>query len=230
MKTAIGAVVCAVLLACQFFENDFQQQLTAGEYYCFSITPKTNDIARTYGLDASDILPIVYPECARYSAFSNVAESTVLEYYYIKGGSQSADFSVGRFQMKPSFAEALEEKIASETYLMDYKERFAYNSTDQFQREERLDRLLDEDWQIHYLCCFYLIVQHESSATIAAESESLTYMAAAYNYGFTQPIEEIVAWSKVSAFPNGLSSGEQNYNYTELAQLFHQKMTRHETN
>jgi hypothetical protein len=226
MKTILIALSCAALPAFRYFESDFDRQLQEAGLYCFSIESETDIIADQYGLKAAEILPVVYPECARYSALSDRAEGTVLEYYYIQNGVAGADFSVGRFQMKPSFVEALEAKISSEDYLSAFKERFAYKPVSiKQQREERLNRLLDQSWQTHYLCCFCLIRRHETTGTILTTNEQIADMAAAYNYGFTKPAGEIAHWRTVSAFPNGLSAVSGNYNYADLAIAFHQKMT-----
>jgi hypothetical protein len=226
MKTFLIALSCAALPAFRYFENDFGGQLTEAEYYCFSIEAETDLIAAAYGLKASDVLPVVYPECARFSTLSNQAEGTVLEYYYIKDGIRGADFSVGRFQMKPSFIEALEMRIASEPWLQSYKAHFSYATQDEKQqREERLDRLLDESWQTHYLCCFYLIQQHDTEGKFTSVDERMAYIAAAYNYGFTRPAAEIAHWRTVNGFPYGQAASE--YNYADLALAFNQKMTGH---
>jgi hypothetical protein len=228
MKTILIALSCAALPAFRYFETDFGRQLQEAELYCFSIETETDVIAGQYGLTAVEILPVVYPECARYSALSDQAEGTVLEYYYIQDGVAGADFSVGRFQMKPSFIEALEQKIATEGYLSAYKERFSYAVQGvKQQREERLNRLLNQSWQTHYLCCFCLIRRHETAGMLRTDEERIADMAAAYNYGFTKPAGEIAHWRTVSAFPNGLSAASGNYNYADLAITLNQKMTGH---
>ena len=69
------------------------------------------------GQRPSNVLPIVFPELIRYSLFRDYLETTMLERLYVKEGTSGADFSIGHFQMKPSFAEKIE--IAAKGTQMD---------------------------------------------------------------------------------------------------------------
>ena len=55
-------------------------------------------------------IAVVFPEIVRYSAIRDKIEITLLKALYINLGEDYADFSIGQFQMKPSFAEALHKK------------------------------------------------------------------------------------------------------------------------
>ena len=172
MKTLILLVAGISLSALSYNTQTFEQQLLEAEAYCRQLTPEADRVAAQYQLTATEILPIVYPECARYSALSNKAEATVLEYYYIEGGTAAADFSVGHFQMKPGFAEALEQRLLTEEKLSSFRAQFSYTPTEvKAVREERLNRLLDQTWQLHYLCLFYkiMLLDHGDRLTDAQE-------------------------------------------------------------
>lgn len=56
-------------------------------------------------------ISIVAPEVSQYSQVADFLEMRALGISYLNNGS--ADFSVGFFQMKPSFVEELEKKIAA---------------------------------------------------------------------------------------------------------------------
>lgn len=228
MKTLILLVAGISLSALSDNTQAFEQQLLEAEAYCRQLTPEANRVAAQYQLTATEILPIVYPECARYSALSNRAEATVLEYYYIEGGTAAADFSVGHFQMKPGFAEALEQRLLAEDKLTSYRAQFSYATTDvPTVREERLNRLLDQTWQLHYLCLFYKIMLLDHGDRLTTSQERTAFFAAAYNYGFTREPAEIGTWRNTTAFPNG--KGEAgNYNYADLAVTLNQKMRNDE--
>lgn len=231
MKTLLIVLLSASLMAFSLLRTpDFQEQLLSAETYCFSIAPEADSIANIYGLHETDILPVVYPECARYSSLSDQLESNMLEFYYIEGGTTAADFSVGRFQMKPSFAEEIERLIATEPYLESFRQYFSYQQTGlKQQREERLNRLLNVQWQLHYLCCFYRIMESRTENHFATAEERLAFIAAAYNYGFNRSEEHIHEWRNTTAFPNGIS-GSGNYNYADLAISLKRKMTSYENN
>ena len=58
-------------------------------------------------------ISIIFPEIVRYSALRDKVEITLLKTLYVNLGEDYADFSVGQFQMKPSFAEAIRIKADS---------------------------------------------------------------------------------------------------------------------
>jgi hypothetical protein len=207
------------------FQNSSEQlDFEFADKYCTSIEQQVNTIAKSYNLSASDVLPVVYPECSRFNSLSNAFESDVLYYYYIQQGTEGADFSVGYFQMKPSFMEALEAEIESNGLFKEQRPRFAYQSGKMEEiRNERLDRLQSPAWQMEYLCAFTALM-HERYVQDSVSIPRTEYVAAAYNYGFFKPSSEIVSWSEVKAFPNG-RNGSQNYVYGELASTY--KVTRY---
>ena len=64
-----------------------------------------------YRADTAVITSVIFPEVLRYSIFKNYFETKGLELIYTKYGKKYADFSVGYFQMKPSFVESLEKHV-----------------------------------------------------------------------------------------------------------------------
>ena len=57
------------------------------------------------------VTAIVYPELLRYNYIQDFIETSGLELIYMRYGAKTADFSIGHFQMKPSFAEHIEKYI-----------------------------------------------------------------------------------------------------------------------
>src|SRR5674476_1475160 len=55
-------------------------------------------------------IAIVFPELVRYSALRDKMEITLLKTLYVNLGEDYANFSIGQFQMKPSFAEMIREQ------------------------------------------------------------------------------------------------------------------------
>ena len=53
-------------------------------------------------------LAVVFPEIVRYSDLEDLIQIRALKVLYVQYGRKYADFSVGHFQMKPSFIEQLE--------------------------------------------------------------------------------------------------------------------------
>ncbi|TNE55004.1 MAG: hypothetical protein EP338_05440 [Bacteroidetes bacterium] len=196
--------------------------------YCSKIEEKVQEIGSKYGLKVSELIPVVYPECARFNAITNAFESSVLEHFYIEEGCRGADFSVGYFQMKPSFIEQLDQVIQEHPLFAKRKAFFAYQASGTKNiRNERLNRLFSEDWQIEYLCCFVQLMKlrHQKEGIQTSE---LAFISSAYNYGFHKSTSKILAWEKIRAFPNGRKHQSNNFTYAELALLCKSKFYAHE--
>ena len=61
-----------------------------------------------FGVDARLAEAIVFPELIRYSRWQDEIETAAVNGLYVLQGTSGANFSIGRFQMKPSFAEEVE--------------------------------------------------------------------------------------------------------------------------
>ncbi len=183
------------------------------ENYCQSIQVEFEKIAETYSLDYKEVLPIIFPECTRFSRFSDQMETTALEYFYVKYGSQSANFSIGRFQMKPSFIEDLENEILTLEISEEEKSRFNFKATEEKKiRAERVARLTETTWQIHYLCIFYKVMDQRMSHKVwESRKDRVAFYAAAYNYGFLSSEAEIETWQLQSKFPTDEYGGKAPY-------------------
>jgi hypothetical protein len=79
----------------------------------------------------------------------------------VKEGKYYADFSVGYFQMKPSFGEMIEEdarNLLPENYLKESGWKLVLKD-DEVSRKERVRRLSNVRHQLIYLCAFYKICE-----------------------------------------------------------------------
>ncbi len=180
--------------------------------------------SQKYGSDTAIITSVVFPEIIRFSVFRNYFETKSLELIYVKHGKENADFSIGYFQMKPSFVEKLELYVQLNDSL-----RNKYGHIIQFKNEnpekirfERLERIKSLDWQIEYLNCFYSIVnQHFSEIKFKSIEEKIRFFASAYNHGFDKPAEEIYKWMNVAIFPYGIKSKAKQYIYSDISVRFY---------
>ena len=122
-----------------------------------------NFVAHKYKLDKKLLQSIIFPELLRYNLFQNFIETKALELLYINGGTEAADFSIGSFQMKPSFVEKLEHLAAADensNWAENYFELCSYGNIDlKSQRKERIERLSSLSWQLKYLCFFCHYIQ-----------------------------------------------------------------------
>ena len=95
---------------------------------------------------------IVYPETERYSRLQDALESAANYGTYIVSGD-GPDFSIGPYQMKPSFVEAMEKAWMRSRLARQYNLWFdtADNAT---ARRIRISRLQKEEWQVIYVGVF----------------------------------------------------------------------------
>ncbi|MDX1903340.1 MAG: hypothetical protein SFU27_04205 [Thermonemataceae bacterium] len=151
---------------------------------------------------------VVFPEILRYNTFSNDAEVHLLRALYIRWGATYANFSVGNFQMKPSFAESI-----------DFQKGKSKPQTEK-EREEVLKRLLSMEGQIQYLRDFWDIMfkKYPELSKLKPEAQ-VVFLASAYNYGFLAPKKDIENWATQKAFPDG-KKAKIRFSYAEISKDF----------
>ena len=106
-------------------------------------------------------LAVVFPEIIRFKSLEDKIQVRALKVLYVQYGRKYADFSVGHFQMKPTFTEQIErdynrlfsaaEKKAAEIAPFDTGDSSAL-------RKERVVRLDDLHWQARYLRLFMMVM------------------------------------------------------------------------
>jgi len=177
------------------------------------------------GLKTAEVLAVIAPELMRYRMFQNFIETKMLEKWYVDFGAEQADFSIGYFQMKPSFAEKLEEHLVelSSKHSIDF-DHFKYTSNEEKEiRKERIERLKNFQWQLHYACLFHLVSAHcFDGLTFNSITDKIHFYATAYNLGFEKTIEEIKQWQSIEAFPYGRKFRFEQMAYGSLATHFYQ--------
>lgn len=171
-------------------------------------------------------MAVVFPEQIRYKLLLDFFETQALLQIYVEEGTEAADFSIGSFQMKPSFAEALE------TYCTD-KSGFSNSAVTKFKaegitavRRERVKRLQDLDWQLIYLSTFVKVVYHRfPHLKNCSDTDCVGFLAAAYNTGFSKTRKQIEDAAKLSIFPYGKMLGNEQHNYTDIAEYFYKTIS-----
>lgn len=180
-------------------------------------------IGKEFSVDPATISAIIFPELIRYSRFRDFAETTALELLYIKYGKGTADFSIGRFQIKPSFVEDMEIFVESDSTLKKLLLTTTnYNTTDSLEiRKERLSRLKDEKWQFIYLASFIKIAQKVYAKHLEeSKLNSLMILSSAYNRGINASYDELIILANTKTFPYGnLSFGR--YSYYDVANHYY---------
>ncbi len=205
--------------------NDyFDTQYSKAVEYVFSNINSFSFILTGSPEEKAMMAAIVFPEIMRYSMVKDLVETTALKTLYVQHGLDAVDFSIGRFQMKPSFIETLEDKV--KTYNLEdkygYIDDYPCKNTEEI-RAERVKRMSQPHWQLNYLQCFYdLASKRFSRFRFATESSRLNFYATAYNYNFLAPVDEILSWVHVKAFPYG-QKRHSPYAYADVSLRFYQE-------
>ena len=172
------------------------------------------------------VTAIVYPELLRYNYIQDFIETSGLELIYMRYGAKTADFSIGHFQMKPSFAEHIEKYIEKNPAdFQQYKKLIiAQNAKPVLQRKLRLTRLKQMDWQLTYLHAFIAICDHKFHfLKFNTTKDKLRFYAACYNIGFHKKYQNILQNENSNTFPNGPKYLGTQFCYASIASAYYQK-------
>lgn len=183
--------------------------------------------------DQSVVLSIVAPELIRFQLFNDFFETKALEWAYVNGGVDAADYSIGRFQMKPSFIELLELEVLSKPELTDqFINLIEYKSdAPKAIRKERVERLKDFNWQLRYSNLYFCLMKNYYFCIDSRDLLSFIHISAtAYNLGFNHPIAEIESYGKKQAFPYGNGYETDQLAYGRWSQLFYISLTHPKSN
>jgi hypothetical protein len=179
-----------------------------------------------YNIDHKLANAIVFPEVIRYNRFRDFAETTALELAYVQGGTSFADFSIGRFQMKPSFVEMLEFEFKSNSPIAStfssiifFKDTLSEHSI----RLERVSRLKDQQWQLIYLAYFIHIAREKFKMDIAQNpNEELLILSSAYNLSLNASYSDLKRVASLKTFPYG-RMGLGRFSYFDVADFYFQR-------
>lgn len=150
--------------------------------------------AKLCGVNGRFLQALVFPEVMRYNTLKDGIEAESLRTLYVQFGSRYSNFSVGLFQMKPSFAETVEQKtrqLLPESLQEELQLDYTVTEAEAIRRQ-RVERLLDKEWQLVYLTAFTAICNRLYAAMpFTAELERLQWYATVYNAGFDKPDDYI---------------------------------------
>ncbi|MFC2086158.1 hypothetical protein ACFLQ9_00400 [Bacteroidota bacterium] len=204
-----------------FFNQDYQYAIDFIKNQSqFFLLEAGNDTLKTTILTS-----VIFPEILRYSYFRDFFETKALEIVYIAKGREYADFSIGHFQMKPSFVEKLEKQLMQYELLAErYDSIFYATGMDEIEiRQQRIDRLSDISWQWIYARVFYdLMIEKYPLESFSSEEHMIRFFATAYNYDFTAGREKIDLWSNKKVFPYGIRY-DNPFTYSEISWHFYAK-------
>jgi len=167
---------------------------------------------------------VIFPELVRYSALRDKIEITLLKALYINLGDDYANFSIGQFQMKPSFAEMIREQapaVIGRKSGIIFKSRSEYDDIKNFRRSIVRD-LEDPETQINYLIAFLKICEKNYKTNRKNEVARLKFLATAYNYGINKSADQIESMIDKKFFNTRLFKTE-NYSYADVSLFWYKQ-------
>lgn len=208
----------------------------AANSYCEQHKAEWYQIWEQYDIPCDIAEAVIFPELIRYSMFQDKMESGAVKTLYITKGKEGCDFSIGRFQMKPSFAEDLEKRWMRSGLAREYDLYFD-TKDNETARKIRITRLEKEEWQCIYLAVFlkmlyldYGSVNKQGEYTqegidALPLNEQVRLAATAYNRGCRWvnpgygPLEEIRAKAYEKHFHTAVvpTSKTRRYVYADIA-------------
>ena len=205
------------------FKDIFGQKYLEAEEYLDNNKWIKDSIAKC-GVDPHLAISVVFPELIRYSAVKDLVETRGLEVLYTQYGSEYADFSIGRFQMKPSFANRLENdwNLLLNNLPLNCNIKPFELSDNPEARIQRLMRLKDEKWQVKYLAMFLKIINLKHKIDL----NNISFLASAYNSGYWNDSIAIIEKGKRNFFYTGLIKSNEVYNYSEISEYYYKKNCR----
>src|SRR5665811_1506451 len=128
-------------------------------------------------------IAIIFPELVRYSALRDKMEITLLKTLYVNLGEDYANFSIGQFQMKPSFAEMIREQspaVSGRRSGITFKQKPDFDNIKDFRKSIVAD-LEDVKSEFNYLVAFIILCEKKYKMNRNDEVIRLEFIATAYN-------------------------------------------------
>lgn len=175
-----------------------------------------------FGVDARLAEAIVFPELIRYSRWQDEIETAAVNGLYVLQGTSGANFSIGRFQMKPSFAEEVEAAWNQSALAKEYG--FVFNLQDGVEaRRSRIRRLSSMQGQCRYLAIFVRLqfLRHPQLLQLELR-EQVGMLATIYNRSFSTTWEQVCQLRHQKHFHTDIiiTRHTKRYCYADIAQAF----------
>jgi hypothetical protein len=221
-------IICyRIVIFLMLINHPFQKEIEQAVKFLKENKATILDIKNTSNTEGAEALAIVFPEIIRWSVFQDFVETTALETIYVQKGREKANFSIGHFQMKPGFIEDLENYITTHKELATFNYVVINDKSEKDSRKVRIYRMQQLSWQLRYAHVYWLVAKDKFKDKVFKDSkERVRFFAAAYNYGFLRPIDEIEKRIIQKSFPFGVNYKKEQVAYTDLAVEFFEKYAK----
>jgi hypothetical protein len=217
MKVILVIIACFSLLSFKPPEKTDYRKVFGSNYTWAVNWLKQNDglireYATAFNIPGKELKAIVFPELIRYNSFFNALEVESLKFLYVTEGKDYADFSVGYFQMKPSFGEMIEHD-AFHLLPVKYRDESGWKfmiTDDEASRKARVKRLSNVRQQLIYLCALYKLC--ESHYSVSAPKERVKLFATCYNAGYWRSHESLKTFMSKNHY--------HGYNYASVSAYY----------
>jgi len=174
-------------------------------------------LSEEYNIAYPVAIAVVFPELIRYSALRDKMEITLLKSLYTYKGEDYADFSIGQFQMKPSFAESVHKNalLLRGRLKNQFKEKTRNEDIIKY-RAGIVKDLEEPESQFLYLAAFLKICEAIYNLNDMEEDQRIKFLSTAYNYSFQKRYEEINEMTDKKFFYSTLVRTE-SYSYADIS-------------
>jgi len=201
-------LVLALTLIAGGFTSEYPRETESAVRWCTKNPWAAQELEQSIGAEAALwALSIVAPEIGQWGSLRTKIEYGTLYNLYIHYGK--GDFSVGPFQMKPSFAEDMESRHPELAITAENEKETRY---------VRLGRMSSAEGQLPYLAAFMKEARRIVDAWgVDNPDEAFLYMATLYNGGLGISREKADDLMAGASFPR---FGVQKFNYAKAAAEF----------
>jgi len=169
-------------------------------------------------------ISVIFPELVRYSALRDKMETTLLKTLYVNLGEYYANFSIGQFQMKPSFAESIRNQAHS---VLSRRSGIVFMGETEFNdiknyRKSIVTDLEDPKIQFKYLIAFIKICDKKFKTDRMNDTTRIKFLATVYNYGIDKSIDQINSMMDKKFYNTKLFKTE-NYSYSDVSVFWYRQ-------
>lgn len=203
-------------------KSEYRRQWRRSISFVDSQIGEWKPVFEEFGVDTRVALSVVFPEMVRYTVIRDRIETAALRALYVSYGDEYADFSIGRFQMKPGFAQTVERMWSGSSLRGTCGIYFDLADAVDVRRR-RIERLTDPIWQVRYLSIFMRIMYERfPQLNDIPLDEQVRFCATAYNFSPEASRENIEQRDTLVGWHTALwpLPSTHRYCYADIAQLF----------